>query len=103
LGVTITDDEFHKLAQEGEVITLDIPGRTATVARQSFPFKLSEMEYNLTVNDGVAKSYRKYGKAIWEKFTGAGEEQKVDLDKEIVRAATEGAVGEKKGNENLQW
>ncbi|KAJ9609219.1 hypothetical protein H2200_006991 [Cladophialophora chaetospira] len=101
LGVTITDDEFHSLAQDGEAITLDIPSRTVSVAGKSFDFRLSEMEYNLTVNNGVAESYRRFGKGIWEEFTGKG---KKEGEKEIslMKAAAEGG-GEGKGDERLEW
>ncbi|KAJ9620752.1 hypothetical protein H2204_012162 [Knufia peltigerae] len=69
LGVTISDDAFFQAAKEGEDITLDIPSRTATVAGHAYPFALSDMEYNLTVNNGMTDSYKKFGKAIWENFT----------------------------------
>lgn len=69
LGVTISDDAFFQAATEGEDITLDIPSRTATVAGHAYPFALSDMEYNLTVNNGMTDSYKKFGKGIWESFT----------------------------------
>jgi hypothetical protein len=100
LGVTITDEEFYAAAQEGEDITLDIPTRTITVGGKSFAFKLSEMEYNLTINNGVAQSYRRFGKGIWERFTGAGKEE---TEMSIIRAAVEGSKEEFNGNKRLEW
>ncbi len=99
LGVTITDDDFHHLAADGEDIMLDIPNRTVTVAGKVFDFKLSEMEYNLTVNNGVAESFQRFGKGIWERFTGAGKEE---TEMSILRAAVEGS-GEEKSNRRLDW
>lgn len=104
LGVTITDEEFYAAAQEGEDITLDIPNRNVIVGsgpgQKTFPFTLSEMEYNLTINNGVAESYRKFGKGIWESFTtggaGAG-----PSGKSIAQAMEEGA-GEK-GDKRMDW
>ena len=99
LGVTITDDDFFALAREGKEITLDIPQRTVTVAGNVFPFKLSEMEYNLTVNDGVAQSYRRFGKGVWEQFTQA---RKEGTEASMMRAAVEGGA-EGKGDQRLEW
>lgn len=39
------------------------------MAGHAYPFALSDMEYNLTVNNGMTDSYKKFGKAIWENFT----------------------------------
>ena len=99
LGVTITDDDFHSLAQDGEEITLDIPRRTVTVSGKTFDFKLSEMEYNLTINNGLTESYQRFGKGIWERFTGAGKEE---TEMSIIRAAVEGS-GEEKTDKRLDW
>ncbi|KIW88776.1 uncharacterized protein Z519_10823 [Cladophialophora bantiana CBS 173.52] len=103
LGVTMTDEAFYEAAREGEEITLDIPARTITVGgTKTFPFTLSEMEYNLTINNGVAESYRRFGKVIWEKFTGAG--KKEDVKTSIVTAALEGGgEGGKIGDKKLDW
>ena len=112
LGVTISDEEFYKLAQEGEDITLNIPSRTVTVGNagdaegkgKSFPFTLSEMEYSLTVNNGVAESYRRFGKGIWERFTGERkEERERDVQKEIVRAAVEGGGERGATDKKIEW
>ncbi|OAL40034.1 hypothetical protein AYO20_00452 [Fonsecaea nubica] len=101
LGVTMTNEAFYDVAREGEEITLDIPARTITVAGHSFPFTLSEMEYNLTINNGVAESYRKFGKGIWERFTGAGKEE---AEMSIVRAAVQGSGEESRmGYKKLDW
>ncbi|KAF7196888.1 putative aconitate hydratase [Pseudocercospora fuligena] len=71
LGIVMEDEAFYAAAQDGEDITIDLPERVITVAEKKFPFQLSEMEYRLTTNKGVAESYRKYGKAIWEKLMEA--------------------------------
>ncbi|OAP59168.1 hypothetical protein AYL99_06466 [Fonsecaea erecta] len=101
LGVTMTDEAFYAVAQEGEEITLDIPTRTITVAGQTFPFILSEMEYNLTINNGVAESYRKFGKAIWERFTGRGK-MEGDGEVEMPKSMLSGEEG-KTENKKLDW
>ncbi|KAI1610291.1 aconitase family protein [Exophiala viscosa] len=96
LGITVSDDAFFEAAKEGEDITIDIPSRSVTVGGQVFPFNLSEMEYNLTINNGMAESFRKFGKGIWENFTGT----KTDA-KSVARALEEGG-GEKK-DRKMEW
>jgi homoaconitase/3-isopropylmalate dehydratase large subunit/3-isopropylmalate dehydratase small subunit len=66
LGIVMEDEEFYQAAQEGEDITIDIGTRTIEVAGKTFPFRLSNMEYKLTVNNGIAKTYGRFGKAIWQ-------------------------------------
>ncbi|KIW15364.1 hypothetical protein PV08_05410 [Exophiala spinifera] len=90
LGVTISDDAFFQAAQDGQDIALDIPSRTATVAGQAYPFALSDMEFNLTVNNGMTDSYKKFGKAIWENFTQSKTEPK------SISRALQNGEGEKK-------
>lgn len=85
LGMTLSDDAFFEVAKDGEDITIDIPSRTVSVARRTFPFNLSEMEYNLTVNNGMAESFRRFGKTIWENFTSS-----TTGGKSIARALEEG-------------
>ena len=69
LGIIMENEAFYAAAKEGEEITIDVPSRTISVAGQQFPFQLSEIEYQLTHNKGVTQSYKKYGKAIWDKMT----------------------------------
>lgn len=97
----MTEEAFYETAKEGEEITIDVPTRTVNVGGKTFGFKFSEMEYNLTINNGVAESYRKFGKGIWERFTGSGKEE---TEMSIVRAAVEGS-GEAQGmsDKKLEW
>ena len=68
LGIAMDDEAFFEAAKEGEDIRIDIAGRLIEVAGQKFSFRLSNMEYKLTVNNGIAKTYGKFGKAIWERL-----------------------------------
>ncbi|KAK5046836.1 hypothetical protein LTR84_007190 [Exophiala bonariae] len=95
LGVAIDDDEFHQAAAEGEDITIDIPNRTVRVGDRDFAFQLSDMEYNLTVNNGIAASYKRFGKGIWETFT---REKSNTTISEVLKTVD----GNKPGKE-LQW
>ena len=78
LGIVMNDDEFYTTAKEGEDITVDIPNRAITVGGQEFPFTLSDMEYKLTVNNGIAKAYGRFGKSIWEKLMQSESSEGVD-------------------------
>jgi len=71
LGITMDDEAFYEAAQEDVEISIDVPQRQITVAGKGFPFRLSNMEYQLTINNGIAKAYGRYGKSIWEKLMGA--------------------------------
>jgi hypothetical protein len=62
------DEDFYAAAQEGVDIKIDIPTRTIEVAGQTFNFRLSNMEYKLTINNGIAKTYGRFGKKIWERL-----------------------------------
>ncbi|KIV79205.1 hypothetical protein PV11_06776 [Exophiala sideris] len=96
LGMTVSDDAFFEAAVDGEDITIDIPSRSVTVGGKTFPFNLSEMEYNLTINNGMAESFRRFGKGIWETFTGSNSN-----GKSIAQALEEGS-GEKK-DRKMEW
>lgn len=68
LGIVMEDQEFYDAAQESEEITIDIGRRDIAVGGKKFPFRLSNMEYKLTVNNGIANTYGRFGKAIWQKL-----------------------------------
>jgi len=78
----MSDDAFYEAAAEGQEITVDVPNRTISVGGKDFKFKMAEMEYRLTMNKGITESYRKYGKAIWEKLTESDMKGKVEEDME---------------------
>ncbi|KAK4940303.1 hypothetical protein LTR10_019519 [Elasticomyces elasticus] len=96
LGMTVSDDAFFEAAIDGEDITIDIPSRSVRVGGKTFPFNLSEMEYNLTINNGMAESFRRFGKGIWETFTSSNTNGK------SIARALEDASGEKK-DRKLEW
>lgn len=76
LGFTIDDEAFYTAAKEDTDITIDVSARTVSVGGHSFTFALSEIEYNLTVNRGVAESYKRYGSGIWAHMTAAAAVEK---------------------------
>lgn len=77
LGIVMTDETFYEAAKEGEEISIDLPKRKIVVGGQAWGFELSTMEEKLTQHQGVAASFRKFGKGIWETLTNdGGDEEK---------------------------
>lgn len=68
LGITMDGEEFFEAAREGEEISIDVEQRLITVAGKEFAFRLSDMEYKLTANNGIAQAYGRFGKAIWKQL-----------------------------------
>ncbi|KAL1920930.1 uncharacterized protein VTP21DRAFT_11565 [Calcarisporiella thermophila] len=69
LGITVTDDEFYKLAQEGSSVTINVPKRTVSVEGREFPFHLSHMEEQLIRGGGVTAMFKKYGNKLFRVAT----------------------------------
>ena len=112
LGITISDEGFFEAAREGQDVIIDILGRTTQVGGvggeggQIFPFRLSEMEYNLTVNNGMIESYRKFGKTIWEEFTKSEQQKtKKSVAKALAEVEEEDEDEDEDGRQNtrLEW
>ncbi|PVU93803.1 hypothetical protein BB561_003038 [Smittium simulii] len=65
LGITLKDERFYELAQEGVDVTIDLGNRTITCQGENFTFNLSLMEERLISGGGVTEMYKKYGKKIF--------------------------------------
>lgn len=68
LGIVMGDGEFYSAAKDGATISIDLQRRTIVVAETEFAFRLSEIEYRLTMDKGISQAYAKYGKAMWERL-----------------------------------
>ncbi|ETN39949.1 uncharacterized protein HMPREF1541_06176 [Cyphellophora europaea CBS 101466] len=105
LGFTMEDEGFFAAAQDGRAIEVDVPRRMVRVEIEEgewreWGFVLSEMEYQLTLNEGVTKSFQRYGKGVWEglmKADGGGEEQTLDEAAMLKEATGDGPKGK------LEW
>jgi len=69
LGVTVSDEEFYTLAQEGAEVTVNVRDRTVCVGGKTFPFGLSVMEERLIAMGGVTEMYNLYGKKLFRVAT----------------------------------
>lgn len=82
-GIVMSDEEFYSAAGEGAEVEIDLARRTVSVDGRSFPFQLSDIEYELTRNKGIAQSYKRYGKAIWEKMTSGKTTPKIEKQEPV--------------------
>lgn len=71
LGFIMNDEEFYKLAADGEDIEIDVIGRTVKVCGKTFPFQLSELEWQLVKQGGMTNAFKKWGKGLLEVMTTA--------------------------------
>lgn len=68
-GIVMEDEDFYEMAKEGAYISVDLDARSIEVGGRKFEFQLSDIEYNLIANKGVAATFRTYGKDLWKKMT----------------------------------
>lgn len=73
----MSDDAFYDAAVDNAEIEINVPLRTIYVAGQTFGFTLTKIEYELTLNKGMNKAYKKMGNSIWERLTADGGEEKI--------------------------
>jgi len=60
LGITLKDEEFYQLAQEGAEVVVDVPSRIIEAGGKKFRFGLSLMEERLMAGGGVTEMFKKY-------------------------------------------
>ncbi|KIW26158.1 uncharacterized protein PV07_09275 [Cladophialophora immunda] len=68
LGFTITDKDFHELAQQGAEININLSAREVMIQGKRFPFKLSEMEKQLIAVGGITSAFQEFGKRLFERM-----------------------------------
>ncbi|RHY30215.1 hypothetical protein DYB32_004515 [Aphanomyces invadans] len=60
LGIVITDPVFHKLAEEGSTVSVDLPKRQVMIGDKSFPFALTVLEEAFLVEGGLTQLFKRY-------------------------------------------
>ncbi|KAI8052450.1 hypothetical protein BDF22DRAFT_726110 [Syncephalis plumigaleata] len=83
LGITINDDRFYELAQEGADIVIDVKERVVECGGERFGFGLSLMEERLMAGGGVTEMYKRYGGRLF----------RVAMQDDDTAAATQGKGG----------
>lgn len=71
LGVVMEDEEFYKLATDGESIEIDVDGRAITVGGRVFDFSIAQLEIQLWEQGGVSAAFGKWGKDVLRAITGS--------------------------------
>ena len=91
LGITISDDGFHSLAQDGVEINIDLDENVLYVDGKRFSFQLSPMEKQLMNLGGITPAFKKFGKNLFEKLCSG------------VAGATRPSRGHEEVSGGLEW
>ncbi|DBA05329.1 TPA: hypothetical protein N0F65_007491 [Lagenidium giganteum] len=60
LGIVVTDEKFHELAQEGSEVTVDLRNRFVSVQDHKVHFSLTQLEENFLNGGGLKTLFKKY-------------------------------------------
>ncbi|GLA95038.1 hypothetical protein AtubIFM57143_002033 [Aspergillus tubingensis] len=69
LGITLTDEAFYDVAQDGNEISIDFKTKVIDVDGKQFGFQLSQMERELFQHGGIASAFQKFGNRLFEQMT----------------------------------
>ena len=99
------DEAFYEAATDGVFLSIDIPNRTVRVGEgsdiQTFPFTMSDMEYRLTMNNGINVAYGKFKNELWKRMVGNTSPQRDTNTK--TGEMLEASLSEQQGDKRLQW
>ncbi|KAF9249740.1 hypothetical protein DTO027I6_9492 [Penicillium roqueforti] len=71
LGITMEDESFFQLVNDGVSISIDLSSRIIKVADKTFGFKLSQMESEIFRFGGIASAFGLFGNKLLEAITPA--------------------------------
>lgn len=71
LGIKLEDEEFYKLAQEGEQVSINLRDREIHCGGKVFPFRLDPIEEKLLSSGGLLQVYDKFGTQLFKKLQEA--------------------------------
>lgn len=109
LGFTMQDESFYEAAKDGRAVEVDVPSRKVRIEVEKgewkeWPFELSEMEYQLTLNKGVTEAFKRYGRGVWEGLMGDGAGKKEGREQQTLDEADLLKSVDAKGKDNkLAW
>lgn len=66
LGITMEDEEFYRLAQDGVAISVDMGRYEIHCGGRTFPFQLSDMERALIEAGGLTEAFKSFGKQVFD-------------------------------------
>lgn len=68
MGIKLQDEEFYRLAQEGEEVTIDVTNRRIHCAGRAWDFRLDRIQEQLLAEGGLLSTYEKYGPLLFSKL-----------------------------------
>ncbi|RLN79384.1 hypothetical protein BBJ28_00019833, partial [Nothophytophthora sp. Chile5] len=60
LGIVVTDEKFHELANEGEEVTVDLRNRVVSVKGHQVAFTLTQLEENFLNGGGLKQLFKQH-------------------------------------------
>ena len=66
LGITIGDNEFFELAEQGVDIAVNVASSKVSCGGKDFAYQLSDMEKQLIAAGGITEAFKKYGKKLFD-------------------------------------
>jgi len=68
IGIKLQDDEFYRLAQEGEEVVIDIKNRSIHCGGQTWAFRLDRIQEQLLAEGGLIRTYERFGPSLFAKL-----------------------------------
>lgn len=68
MGIKLQDDDFYRLAQEGEEVEIDIKNRKIHCAGRTWDFRLDRIQEQLLAEGGLLSTYERYGPSLFSKL-----------------------------------
>lgn len=66
LGITMSDEEFFTLAEDGASIAIDVDRQRISCGGKTFAFQLSDIERSLIEAGGLTEAFKKFGKSVFD-------------------------------------
>ena len=66
LGITMTDESFYEIAQDGAEVKVDLHRNIVVAGEQEFPIEMSRMEKDLIGLGGITPAFTKFGKQLFQ-------------------------------------
>ncbi|OQV02420.1 Aconitase domain-containing protein [Cladophialophora immunda] len=99
MGIKLLDDEFYRLAQEGEEVMIDVHNRQIHCQGRTWDFRLDRIQEQLLAEGGLISTYERYGPSLFSKLQS--------LDQKAGKAAQNAAdadlVEESSKATSLEW
>ncbi|KAH0842652.1 3-isopropylmalate dehydratase [Fonsecaea pedrosoi] len=68
MGIKLLDEDFYRLAQEGEEVTIDVKNRKIHCQGRTWDFRLDRIQEQLLAEGGLISTYERYGPGLFSKL-----------------------------------